>query len=82
MNILVTGSDGYIGSVLLPFLRDAGHEVVGLDTCYLSNRIFLRKMPEYELIQCDIRDVEVSQLKGFDAIVGLDKNFLSACCLQ
>ena len=34
MRILVTGSHGYIGSVLAPELARAGHEVVGLDTCY------------------------------------------------
>jgi len=32
MNILVTGTDGYIGSLLGPLLMDRGHEVVGLDT--------------------------------------------------
>ena len=32
MKILVTGHRGYIGSVLVPFLRAAGHEVEGLDS--------------------------------------------------
>jgi nucleoside-diphosphate-sugar epimerase len=31
MQILVTGDRGYIGSVLVPFLREAGHAVDGLD---------------------------------------------------
>ena len=34
MNVLVTGSAGYIGSVLCPYLVAAGHDVVGLDTGY------------------------------------------------
>ena len=34
MKVLVTGHDGYIGAVLVPMLRDAGHEVTGLD-CFL-----------------------------------------------
>ena len=34
MKVLVTGHHGYIGSVLAPMLRDAGHDVVGLDTFY------------------------------------------------
>ena len=32
MRVLVTGSDGYIGTVLCPYLMDRGHEVIGLDT--------------------------------------------------
>ena len=34
VRVLVTGHHGYIGSVLAPALREAGHEVVGLDTFY------------------------------------------------
>ena len=34
MRVLVTGHHGYIGSVLAPMLRDAGHDVVGLDTFF------------------------------------------------
>ena len=32
MRTLVTGHNGYIGSVLVPVLERAGHEVVGLDS--------------------------------------------------
>ena len=31
MRVLVTGSDGYIGQILVPMLQRSGHEVVGLD---------------------------------------------------
>ena len=31
MRILLTGSSGWLGRFLAPMLRDAGHEVVGLD---------------------------------------------------
>ena len=71
MKVLVTGSEGYIGSVLVRFLQDSGHEVVGLDTCYFSNRQFIGEMPTYKLLKDDIRDVKVSQLEGFDAICHL-----------
>mgnify|MGYP003482098679 CR=1 FL=1 len=31
MRVLVTGSDGYIGRVVVPALQRAGHEVLGYD---------------------------------------------------
>ncbi len=31
MRVLVAGDRGYIGAVLVPFLRGAGHQVDGLD---------------------------------------------------
>ena len=33
-NVLVTGSEGYIGSVLVPLLIKNGYNVVGFDTCF------------------------------------------------
>ena len=32
MRVLVTGHNGYIGSVLVPVLERAGHEVFGVDS--------------------------------------------------
>jgi nucleoside-diphosphate-sugar epimerase len=32
MKILITGSEGYIGARLAPWLHDRGHQVFGLDT--------------------------------------------------
>ena len=34
--VLVTGSEGYIGTVLMPMLIEKGYNVVGLDACYYS----------------------------------------------
>ena len=44
MRVLVAGDRGYIGTVLVPFLRSAGHEVDGLDLglyegCDLGSRL-------------------------------------------
>ena len=37
MKVLVTGHDGYIGAVMVPVLQAAGHQVVGVDTCFFSD---------------------------------------------
>ena len=57
MRVLVTGHHGYIGSVLAPCLRDAGHDVVGLDTVLLP-RLRLRRRAGVDAgARLDVRDV-------------------------
>jgi nucleoside-diphosphate-sugar epimerase len=71
MRVLVTGHKGYIGTVMVPMLLDAGHEVVGLDSDLFRQCTFIpgiRNVPELRL---DLRDVEPAHLRGFDAIVHL-----------
>lgn len=71
MKVLVTGSEGYIGSVLVPYLQSFGHEVVGIDACYVADRQFLEEQKPYTLVKSDIRDVKAQELEGFDAICHL-----------
>jgi nucleoside-diphosphate-sugar epimerase len=71
MKILVTGHQGYIGSVLTPLLQGAGHEVVGLDTAFFADCTFGPPPPEVPSLRVDLRDVEVGSLRGFDAIIHL-----------
>ena len=40
MRVLVTGSDGYIGQVLVPMLQRSGHDVVGLDSGLFHDCVF------------------------------------------
>jgi len=71
MRVLVTGHKGYIGTVMVPMLMDAGHEVVGLDSDLFRGCDFaegIRPVPE---LRMDVRDVQASQLQGFGAIVHL-----------
>jgi nucleoside-diphosphate-sugar epimerase len=73
MKILLTGHDGYIGSVMVPMLRAAGHDLVGFDTDYFEPCL-LRGQPVPEPIATfakDLRAVEASDLEGFDAVVHL-----------
>ena len=70
MRILITGSDGYLGSLLCPISMNFGHEVVGLDTGYYKERSLYRSSGSSpQTIVKDLRQIEVSDLRGFDAIV-------------
>src|SRR6185436_16803077 len=73
MRVLVTGHNGYIGGIMVPLLKEAGHEVVGLDTdffepCLLPGQPVDLAVPE---IRKDLRDVEASDLEGFEAVLHL-----------
>ncbi|MGH2587586.1 MAG: NAD-dependent epimerase/dehydratase family protein [Dehalococcoidia bacterium] len=69
--VLITGHTGYIGSVMTPLFLDAGHEVVGLDTGYFRDCTLVPDRAAVPAIDKDLRDVEVGDLEGFDAIVHL-----------
>ena len=71
MRTLVTGHNGYIGSVLVPMLERAGHEVVGLDYDLFAPCIFGQNGQDVESVQADVRNVEVEDLAGFDAVIHL-----------
>jgi len=71
VRVLVAGDRGYIGSVLVPFLQAAGHEVDGLDLG-LYEGCDLGPAPEnpYRGPQ-DVREAEPGQLTGYDAVMCL-----------
>src|SRR5688572_9529787 len=71
LRVLVTGHTGYIGSVMAPILRKAGHEVVGMDTGYFNRCTFFEGDDSIPSIERDIREVERRDLEGFDAVVHL-----------
>ncbi len=73
MRVLVTGHNGYVGTVMVPMLVAAGHEVVGLDSNFYEDVTFgsadgVQSIPA---LRKDVRDVEASDLEGFDAIIHL-----------
>lgn len=71
MKVLVTGHDGYIGSVLMPMARQAGHEVEGLD-CFLFEGCGLeQEHSPVAAVRTDIRDVTVEDVAGYDAVIHL-----------
>jgi nucleoside-diphosphate-sugar epimerase len=71
--LLVTGVDGYIGSVLTPVLLAAGHEVVGVDSgFYREGWLYTAggvRWPRTHVI--DIRHIGTELLEGVDAVVHL-----------
>jgi len=71
MRILVTGSRGYIGTVIAPFLVKAGHEVVGVDTDLYRRSTFGSWQETIPTVVKDVRALEVADLRGIDAIVHL-----------
>lgn len=71
MKVLVTGDRGYIGAVLVPLFRGAGHEVVGLDAGWYDGCDFGPYPVDYESRTGDIRDQRAEDLAGFDAVVNL-----------
>jgi len=71
VRVLVTGHNGYIGSILAPILQRAGHEIFGLDSDLFSSCTFGPDVPEVPGRRMDVRDVESEDLVGFDAVVHL-----------
>lgn len=75
MNILVTGTDGYIGMRLAAWLSSFGHQVTGLDVGYYRDAtlyldpVGLPKLPQ--TLCKDLRTVTPDDFEGFDAVVHL-----------
>lgn len=56
---------------MVPLLQTAGHEVVGLDSNLFARCTFGEEIPPIPSLQKDIRDVQPSDLEGFEAVVHL-----------
>lgn len=70
MRVFVTGSDGYIGTVLTPVLAERGHAVVGLDARFYGQcRLYDGPPPPPRTVVKDIRRITPYELEGFDAVV-------------
>ena len=70
MKILVTGTEGYIGSLLAPLLMQRGHEVIGVDTgFYKVGWLYNGTELTAKTLNKDIRHITVGDLQGVEAIV-------------
>lgn len=72
MKILITGSGGYIGSVLAQTLMSQRLQVVGLDTGYYRDGLLFNPRWDFPYtFNMDIRAANRIMLEGFDAVVHL-----------
>ena len=71
MRVLVTGHNGYIGSIMTGVLQRSGFDVVGLDSYLFERCTFGPDEPDIPAMRKDVRDVEIADLEGFDAICHL-----------
>ncbi|GAA2721726.1 NAD-dependent epimerase/dehydratase family protein [Cellulomonas aerilata] len=70
MRVLVTGTEGYLGSLLAPTLLTEGHDVLGVDTGFYKQGWLYNGSPRTpETLVRDIRHLEVGDLEGVDAVV-------------
>ena len=68
--ILVTGSLGYIGSVLIPYLNESNLECAGYDTGFFKD-CYLYPPQEQKTILKDMRDFTRDELRNIDTVVHL-----------
>ncbi len=71
MRILVTGHQGYIGSILTRVLIEVGYDVVGFDIGYYEDCILTNSPASFTEIRKDIREIGLEDLKKIDAIIHL-----------
>ena len=72
MHVLVTGNNGYIGSMMTRLLLDKGYQVTGLDTSYYRGCEFNEfHYPQLKQIDKDIRTVSKDDLDNIDAVIHL-----------
>ncbi|AWT56798.1 NAD-dependent epimerase/dehydratase family protein [Mycolicibacterium smegmatis] len=71
MRVLVTGHQGYLGTVMVPALQAAGHDVLGLDSGLFADCVLGAAPKDPPGVRVDLRDVTVDCLEGFEAVVHL-----------
>lgn len=71
MKVLVTGHEGYIGQVLVPLFRRAGHEILGVDSRLFGDCDFGEAPEAVTSLSSDIRDIPDEAFDGVDAVVHL-----------
>ena len=71
MRVLLTGHQGYLGTVMAPVLAAAGHEVVGLDAGLFADCVLGPTPADPPGVRVDLRDVTAEHVAGVDAVIHL-----------
>ncbi|QCX73836.1 UDP-glucose 4-epimerase [Streptomyces sp. YIM 121038] len=71
MRVLLTGHQGYLGTVMAPVLTAAGHEVVGLDSGLFADCVLGPAPADPQGHRVDLRDVTAEHVAGVDAVIHL-----------
>jgi nucleoside-diphosphate-sugar epimerase len=73
VRVLVTGNEAYLGSVIVPRLVEAGHDVVGLDVGWFRRCTVGPAPAEVPTLRVDLRDVTAADLmpERLDAVIHL-----------
>ncbi|KAB8190555.1 NAD-dependent epimerase/dehydratase family protein [Nonomuraea phyllanthi] len=71
MRVLLTGHQGYLGSVMAPVLAEAGHEVIGLDSGLFADCVLGPEPEPIEAHAVDLRDAGPEHVAGCDAVIHL-----------
>jgi nucleoside-diphosphate-sugar epimerase len=71
LRVLLTGHQGYLGTVMAPVLSSAGHEVVGLDAGLFADCVLGPQPDDPRGHRVDLRDVTAEHVAGVDAVIHL-----------
>lgn len=71
MRVLLTGHQGYLGTVMAPVLSSAGHDVIGLDSGLFAGCVLGPPPADPPGHRVDLRDVTAEHLAGVDAVIHL-----------
>jgi nucleoside-diphosphate-sugar epimerase len=71
MKVLVTGNQGYIGTVLTEILEDKNYEVIGYDVGYFEDCNLKHIKNNLHQIKKDIRDISQDNLEDIDFVIHL-----------